>query len=112
MTAFDLQAMNERIAERWRIANRYPAVPVMPPPWAAKVVDAGDELIAVHADTGAPYTLNMHADLTPEDRAVVVGRRLLAAGASAVEVIRFFEAFELPPYVRERLVRDIRAVTR
>jgi hypothetical protein len=109
VNAGEVRAMNARIADRWRIANQYPTVPgVRPPSWAATVVDANGELIAVHERTGAPYPLDLHKDLEPEDRAIVVGRRILAAGGTADEVVRFFDALELPMYARDRLVRDLR----
>jgi hypothetical protein len=101
----DIDAMNRRIADRWQAANAYPTVLVSPPKWAAKVIDADGELIAVHRETAAPYPLDLHSDLSPEDRAIVVGRRILAAGGTGEEVVRFLDAFELPQYARDRLAR-------
>jgi hypothetical protein len=111
VNTYDVEAMNARIAERWVIANRYPVVPVRPPSWAAKVVDADGELIAVHRVTAAPYPLDLHWDLSPEDRAIVIGRRILEAGGTATEVVRFFDAFELPQHARDRLARQVREAT-
>jgi hypothetical protein len=111
VNAYDVHSMNRRIAERWRKANEYEVVPVRPPSWAAEVVDAGDELIAVHRETAAPYPLDLHADLSPEDRAIVIGRRILSSGGTTDEVIRFLDAFELPQYARDRLARQVREAT-
>jgi hypothetical protein len=111
VNAYEITAMNERIADRWVKANAYPVVPVRPPSWAGKVVDAGDELVAVHRETAAPYPLDLHADLSPEDRAIVVGRRILDAGGTSDEVVRFLDAFELPQYAHDRLVRQVREAT-
>lgn len=111
MNTYDLVSMNARIADRWVKANAYPVVPARPPSWAAKVVDAGDELIAVHRETAAPYPLDLHSDLSPEDRAIVVARRILAAGGTVAEITRFLDAFDLPQYARDRLVRQMREAT-
>lgn len=111
MNTYDLEAMNARIAARWGAANRYDTIPVRPPSWAASVVDADGELIAVHRVTAAPYPLDLHSDLDPEDRAVVIGRRILQAGGTADEVIRFLDAFDLPQYIRDRQVRLVREAT-
>lgn len=111
MNAYEVHSMNRRIADRWRKANEYEVIPVRPPSWAAEVVDAGDELVAVHATTAAPYPLDLHSDLTPEDRAIVVGRRIIAAGGTVDEVVRFLNAFELPQYARDRLARQVREAT-
>lgn len=111
MNTYDIVSMNARIADRWVKANAYPVVPVRPPSWAAKVVDADGELLAVHAVTAAPYPISLHSDLSPEDRAVVIGRRILAARGTVDEIIRFFDSFELPQYARDRLVRQVREAT-
>jgi hypothetical protein len=111
LNAAEITAMNARISDRWRRANAYPTVPVRPPAWAATVVDAGQELIAIHAVSAAPYPISLHSDLSPEDRAIVVGRRILDAGGTASEVIRFFDSFELPQYARDRLARQVREAT-
>ena len=111
MNTYDIVSMNARITDRWVKANSYPVVPVRPPSWAAKVVDAGDELIAVHRVTAAPYPISIHSDLSPEDRAIVVGRRILDAGGTSDEVVRFLDAFELPQYARDRLARQVREAT-
>jgi hypothetical protein len=52
-----------------------------------------------------------HSDLSPEDRAIVVGRRILAAGGTVDEITRFLDAFDLPQYARDRLVRQVRETT-
>jgi hypothetical protein len=109
MNAYEVEQMNTRIADRWRKANQYETIPVRGPSWSAAVVDADGELIAVHRVTAAPFPISIHTgDLEPEDRAVVVARRILAAGGSTEEVIRFFDAFELPQHGRDRLVRQLR----
>ena len=95
MNAYDIEQMNARIAARWRDANKYETVPVRPPSWAAAVVDADGELLAIHRRTAAPYPLSIHSsDLYPEDRAVVVIRRILSAGAT-------FEALLAQLYEKE-----------
>ena len=48
------------------------------------------------------------ADLSPEDRAIVIARRILAGGGTVDEITRFLDAFALPQYARDRLVRQIR----
>jgi hypothetical protein len=110
VNAYEITQMNARIADRWAQANAYPTIPVRPPSWAATVIDANGELIAVHAQTGATYPVDLHADLDPADRAIVVGRRILSAGGTPEEVIRFLDAFELP-HDRDRLVRWVREAT-
>ena len=107
MNVREVGEMNRRIADRWQRANMYPTVPVRPPSWAASVVDADGELIAIHHETAAPFPLDLHKDLDPEDRAVVIGRRILAAGGTAAEVARFLDAFELPMHARDRLKRAV-----
>jgi hypothetical protein len=102
--------MNERIARRWAKANSYPELPVRGPSWASTVVDAGDELIAVHRDTGAPYSVELHRDLDAEDAAIVIARRILSTGGSAPEVRRFLDAFELPVWAQTRLKRALEEV--
>ncbi|MDP9297635.1 MAG: hypothetical protein M3O98_03080 [Actinomycetota bacterium] len=111
MNAFQVREVNLRIADRWQKANSYPTLPVNPPSWAAIVVDAGDELLGVHAETAAPYPLDLHVDLSPEDRAIVIARRILAAGGTTAELIRFFDAFQLPQHARDRLARQVREAT-
>jgi hypothetical protein len=111
VNAYELEQMNARIATPWRKANAYETIPVQGPPWSAAVLDADGELVAIHRETAAPYPLDVHRDLQPEDRAVVVARRILAAGGTAEEVVRFLDAFELPQYARDRLVRQLREAT-
>jgi hypothetical protein len=111
VNAYEVHSMNRRIADRWRKANEYEVIPIRPPSWAAEIVDADGELLAVHAVTAAPYPISLHSDLLPKDRAVVVGRRILAAGGTVDEIIRFFDSFELPQYARDRLVRQVREAT-
>ncbi len=106
-----MREMNARIAERWKIADTLPTVPVKPPNWADRVVDSGAELIAVHVETGAPYPLSLHDDLSPEDRAVVIARRLMLAGAGYDETARFIRSFGLTAYAERRLVAQLQEVS-
>jgi hypothetical protein len=108
MNAREIREMNARIEQRWQVASRLEKVPVRPPAWAAYVVEGKDELLAVHEMTGAPYPLSLHEDLDPEERAKVIVRRLIAAGASREEVERFVRVFEVDRRVESRLLSQIR----
>jgi hypothetical protein len=107
-TTQDLDAMNLRIARRKEQAPQGRTVPIYAPKWADRVIDTGDELLAIHKDTGEPYPLDVHADLTIEEHCVVVLRRLFLAGAIEPEAERVIRAFGLEPYEVARLVRGIR----
>ena len=105
--------MNARIAERWASVNDYPEIPgVQLPRWAARIVDADQEILGVHKDTGAPFPLSLHDDLDPGDRAVVVVRRILKAGGTPAECQRFLRAFSLPDHVLGRLLHLLGEATR
>jgi hypothetical protein len=107
--AREVRAMNKRIDLRRDRAPMGKPLPITPPSWADAVVDTGDEVLAIHADTAEPYPLSVHADLTVSEHAVVVVRRVLAAGGSQGEVERLVNAFGLDPVDRRRLVARIRA---
>jgi hypothetical protein len=104
--------MNERIARRREQAPEGNPLPITSPPWASVVVDLGEEVVAIHSDTGMPYPLDVHADLSVEDHAVVVARRILIAGGSRAEVQRLLWAFGLDPTARSRLLRRLREEVR
>lgn len=103
MNAFDITQMNERIAERLRAAEGFVGVPVRGPSWAGRVVDTGDELIAVHNVTASSFPLDLFKDLEPEEVAVVLVRRVLAAGGTRAEAERLIDALALPGYAQHRL---------
>jgi hypothetical protein len=103
----DLEAMNLRIARRREQAPEGRPVPVYVPSWASRVVDTGDELLAISKDTGFPYPLDVHADLSAFDHCVVVLRRLFLAGATEPEAERLVRAFGLERGEVARLVREI-----
>ncbi len=104
----EIQAMNERIAQRREqaVAGRF--VPIQGPRWASEVVDTGDEILAIHKDTGEPYPLDPHADLSIEEHAVVVLQRMILAGAGTEELERVVRAFGLPSGPRARLLWHLR----
>ncbi len=102
--------MNERIAARRAAAPKGRPVPISPPRWAERVVDTGIEILAIHKDTAEPYPLEA-ADLSPEEHAIVVVRRVLTAGGQLPEVERLIRALVLPPFVRDRLLRQLRSET-
>jgi hypothetical protein len=102
--ARQVRAMNERIAARRAAAPQGREVPISAPRWAERVVDTGAEVLAVHADTAEPYPLE-YDDLSPEDHAVIVIRRMLAAGGTVAEVERLIRALVLPVWARDRLLR-------
>jgi hypothetical protein len=107
MNAREVGDMNRRIAERWAAVNNYPELPVRGPSWAHSIHDAGDELIGIHDVTGAPYPIDLHRDLDPENRAIIVARRIFQAGGSVDEVRRFLLSFDLPTYVLRRLSNEL-----
>jgi hypothetical protein len=103
--------MNARIAARRTAAPNGRPVPISGPRWAERVVDIGDEILAIHRTAAEPYPLDVHADLSIEDHCIVVLRRILAAGGHRDELERVVEAFGLPGYARARLRRYIREVS-
>ena len=107
-TTQDLDAMNDRIARRFEQAPRGRTVAINGPRWAGKIVDTGDELLAIHQDTGFPHPLDVHADLSIEDHCIVVLRRLFLDGATEPEAERVVRAFGLEGYEVARLLRSIR----
>jgi hypothetical protein len=109
--ARQVRAMNARIAERRRAAPQGRDVPIPAPRWAERVVDTGNEIVAIHADTTEPYPLEM-ADLSPEDHATIVVRRVFAAGGKLPELERLIRAFVLPVASRDRLLRQMRQEVR
>jgi hypothetical protein len=106
--AREVRAMNERTARRREQAPEGSPVPIAPPTWAVAVVDTGEEIVAIHSDTHEPYPLDVHADLSVEDHAVVVARRVLSAGGSRPEIQRLLWAFGLDQTARARLLRRLR----
>jgi hypothetical protein len=106
--AVELAAMDRRIAERRERASRYPPLPVRSAPrWCSFVSDADGDLLGVHEKTGAAFELDLRHDFNPEDAAVIVARRILRAGGTALEVGRFLDAFDLPDGARIRLRRQL-----
>jgi hypothetical protein len=107
-TKADIEAMNLRIAQRAEQAPGGRTVSIWAPSWASRVVDTGDELLAIHKDTAFPYPLDVHDDLSIEDHCIVVLQRLFLAGATEPEVERVVRAFGLEEYEVLRLLRGIR----
>jgi hypothetical protein len=107
-TTLEVEAMNDRIAKRLEQAPKGRTVAIDGPRWAGKIVDTGDELLAIHKDTAFPYPLDLHEDLSLEDHCIVVVQRLFLAGATDPEVERVVRAFGLEGYEVARLVRNIR----
>jgi hypothetical protein len=106
--AREIRDMNLRVARRRELAPEGRDVPIDGPSWAGKVVDIGDELLAIHKDTAEPYPVDPHDDLTSEEHAVVVIQRLLLAGMSEHYCEAVIRAFGLPRYAVTRLVRQLR----
>jgi hypothetical protein len=100
--------MNERIRQRRDALQDGVPVPIYPPKWADSVWDTGREVIAIHADTYEPHPLDVHEDLTPEDHAVVVIRRVALAGGTREEIERLITAFGLDATTARRLVRQLK----
>lgn len=106
--------MNARIALRREEVDAHDdflAVPVLGPSWSDKVLDIGSEIVAIHRLTGEPYPLDLRRDLSPEDAAIVVSRRILRSGGTRPEVERFLEAFDLEPSIVNRLRRALAEVS-
>jgi hypothetical protein len=103
-TTADLDAMNERIFARRAAAPSGRRVDIYGPNWAEKILDTSSEIVAIHKDTGEPYPLDVHADLSVEDHCIVVINRLIRGGASVSELTRLIEAFGLPRYAQRRLM--------
>jgi hypothetical protein len=106
-TAFDVDEMNRRIAERARAAELEPALPIKGPPWAGRIIDRGHELVAIHRVTANPYPLDLFRDLTSEEIGVVLIRRILGAGGTSREAERLIDALTLPAYATRRLKRNL-----
>ena len=114
MNAAEIREMNARIALRRDEVDAHDdflAVPVRGPAFAVKVLDTGVELLAIHRLTGEPYPMDLRRDLSPEDAAIVVSRRILRAGGTRAEVERFLEAFDLAQHVVNRLRRALEEVS-
>jgi hypothetical protein len=110
VNAEDIRAMNARIAlRREEIDTRDDllVVPVKGPSWSTKIVDTGVELLAIHRDTAEPYPIDLRKDLSPEDAAVVILRRIFRHGGSVAEAERFLDSFDLDPNVVRRLHREL-----
>jgi hypothetical protein len=111
MNPGEIRDMNDRIQARRDALNEVDAaltdVLVTPPAWADRVLDLGTELVAIHRLTAEPYPLDTRKDLSAEDHAIVVGRRILRAGGSKAEVERFLRAFSLETDVLRRLLRQL-----
>ncbi len=107
-SAFELRELNRRIRDRFAAADRAPRVPgVRGPSWSAFVVDTGAELLAVHGVTGAAFPLDPQRDLALGELAIVLARRILAAGASVAEARRLLGAMALETHASARLFRQL-----
>jgi hypothetical protein len=102
MNPFDVEEMNRRIHERSQAATMEPALPIRGPSWAGRMIDRGTELVAIHRVTASPYPVDL-LELEPEEVAVVLVRRILAAGGSAPEAERLIDAMTLPSSAARRL---------
>ena len=102
MNAFEVDAMNRRIAERAQAAAMEPALPIRGPSWAGRMIDRGTELVAIHRVTASPYPIPL-LELEPEELTVVLVRRVLAAGGSVPEATRLIDAMTLPTSAGRRL---------
>ena len=111
MNATEIRAMSERIGRRreWA-AEAGPVLPITPPRWADYVIDVNGELIAIHKKTGEPYPIDWRLDLSAEDAAILLARRILAVSRSRAEAERFVDIFGLDPTTRWRLIGKIRKV--
>jgi hypothetical protein len=110
VNAAEIRDMNERIRlrrEEVAAGDDFLAVPVRGPSWCEKVFDTGRELLAIHRDTAEPYPIDLRRDLSSEDAAVVLIRRIFHAGGSRAEAERFIDAFGLDAHVVRRLVREL-----
>jgi hypothetical protein len=110
VNAAEIREMNERIAlrrEEVDARDDFLAVPVRGPSWSEKVLDTGTELLAIHRDTAKPYPIDLRKDLSPEDAAVVIVRRIFFAGGTRVEAERFLRAFGLDRGALRRLLHEI-----
>ena len=106
MNADDIRAMNSRIAlrrEEVDARDDYLVVPVRGPSWSSKVLDTGIELLAIHRDTAEAYPIDLRKDLSPEDAAVIIVRRIFRHGGTIAEAERFLDSFDLAPNVVRRL---------
>lgn len=113
MNPAEIRAMNARIAlrrEEVDARDDFLAVPIRAPSWSNKVLDTGVELLAIHAQTGEPFPIDLRRDLSPEDAAVVIMRRVFLKGGSRSEVERFLDSFDLDPNVLRRLLRELEEV--
>jgi hypothetical protein len=102
MNPFDVEEMSRRIHERAQAAAMEPALPIRGPSWAGWMIDRGTEVVAIHRETASPYPVAL-LDLEPEEVAVVLVRRILAAGGSVPEAERLIDAMTLPSFAAKRL---------
>jgi hypothetical protein len=105
--ARQVNAMNARIARRRALVAEAAEVPVEGPSWAGSVLDAGDEVLAVHRDTGTPYPVRLFRDLDEEASAAVVAGRLARRGFDAEAIRTVLEVLEVPSYARRRVLEAL-----
>jgi hypothetical protein len=67
------------------------------------VLNLGAELVAIHAESGAPYPVELFVDVDGEAWAAVVARRILALGGTPAEVRRLLQALGLGDHQRAKL---------
>jgi hypothetical protein len=106
--AREVAAMNARIARRRALAPEAAEVPVEGPRWSSAVLDVGDEVLAVHRDTAAPYPVALFVDLDAEASAAVVAGRLARRGFDPAAIAAVLEALEVAPHSRRRVLEALR----
>lgn len=98
--AREVAAANARRARREALAPSVAELPIAGPRWAERVLDLGDELVALHAETLAAYPIDPFRDLDAEELAAVVARRLLGRGFDRGRIGLVLEALGVPPVGR------------
>jgi hypothetical protein len=106
--AREVAAMRVRIARRRALAPEAAEVPVEGPRWSSAVLDVGDEVLAVHRDTAAPYPVALFVDLDAEASAAVVAGRLARRGFDPAAIAAVLEALEVAPHSRRRVLEALR----
>jgi hypothetical protein len=110
VNADEIRAMNARIAlrrEEIDADDDLLEVPVRGPSWSSRVVDTGAELLAIHRETGEPYPIDLRRDLSAEDSAVVIVRRIFRHGGTIAEAERVLDSLDLDANVVRRLHREL-----
>lgn len=106
--AREVLAAAARRARRRALVPRAAAVPVEGPRWAEAILDAGDEVLGVHRETGAVYPIELWRVLDDEASGAIVAARLAGRGFTREQVAEVLHALEVPAPARRRILEALR----